>query len=193
MQFVDIMGYISVVITLLVYAIYIPSILRGKTKPHIFSWLIWAVLTVIVFFVQLISGGGPGTWTTGTTAIACFVIFAMCFKYGTPDITKSDRVALVFGILSVIAWYMTDDPFLTLCFILLAETLGFYPTFRKSYHAPDSEPLSSFYLSVLKFAFALAATETYNFYTLSYPVYFMLIYLSFVVMVLCRKRVLLNA
>jgi hypothetical protein len=184
----ELFGALGLIVTAINYYIYIPSVLRGQTKPHIFSWVIWTALTTVIFLVQVTSGSGPGSWTTGATALACFAITLLCFKYGTPDITTSDKVSFVLGIAAGIAWFLTTTPLLTLLFILLAETLAFYPTFRKSYDRPREEPLACYYLSSLKLALSVGATDNYNFYTLAYPIYFIILYAVYIIMVFYRTK-----
>ena len=48
---------------------YIYSIIKGKTRPHFFTWLVWAILTVMIFIIQLTQGAGPGAWHMGMTAL----------------------------------------------------------------------------------------------------------------------------
>jgi hypothetical protein len=189
MNLLSLFGVLSLIVTAINYAIYIPSILRGETKPHIFSWIIFSLFTAAVFWVQAASGSGPGSWATGATALACTAITILSIKYGTKDITRSDVFMFVLAIAGFASWAIMTDPFFALCCVLVAETAGFIPTFRKSYIRPYEEPLSAYILSALKMLLSLAAVETYNFYTLAYPVLFVVLYISFTVMVLIRQSV----
>jgi predicted small integral membrane protein len=62
------MGYklacsaLAVVLTFVAFVPYIRSILAGRTKPHVFSWVIWGITTMIVFFAQLEVKSGMGAW-----------------------------------------------------------------------------------------------------------------------------------
>ena len=50
----------AILITFVAFIPYIISILQGKTKPHMFSWVIWGSTTMVVFFAQLEDQGGMG-------------------------------------------------------------------------------------------------------------------------------------
>src|SRR4028118_1206626 len=59
----------AIVLTFALFFPYIRSINRGETKPHVFSWVIWGLGTLIVFFAQLAS------------AAAIVLTFALFFPY----------------------------------------------------------------------------------------------------------------
>ena len=58
----EFLSAIAIALTLIAFLPYIRSILRGKTKPHVFSWLIWGTTTFVVFLAQLADEGGVGAW-----------------------------------------------------------------------------------------------------------------------------------
>lgn len=180
-------GYLSLIVAFISWGIYTYWVLRGYTKPHIFSWTIYAVISALVFWIQYSSGSGAGSWATAATGLGCFITMLLCFKYGTTDITRSDKIAFLFGIPAIAAWYFTSTPFLTLCLIITAETLGFYGTIRKSYKRPYEEAVLPYALSTLKLVFVVFAAETHNFYTLAYPIYYVFLYPGFIAMVLWRR------
>ncbi|KKU90276.1 MAG: hypothetical protein UY21_C0025G0011 [Microgenomates group bacterium GW2011_GWA1_48_10] len=51
----QIKNLLGIVATFLVFVGYIPytrDILKGKTKPHLYSWFLWAFVTWIAFALQ---------------------------------------------------------------------------------------------------------------------------------------------
>lgn len=69
MDFKVILGFVATGLAIISYVPYIREMLNGKTKPHTFSWLIWAIITYIAGAAQLAGGGGWGSmvaFTTGT-------------------------------------------------------------------------------------------------------------------------------
>lgn len=183
-------GYMSLVVATISLCVYLTSIFQGRTKPHIFSWGMYTVITSFIFWVQYSSGSGAGSWATGFTALSCLFVALLCMKYGTKDITQSDQLALLAAIPAVIAWSVSDSPFWALCFIIAAETLGFYGTVRKSWYRPHEEPMLAYALSSLKLAFTILAAEAHNFYTLAYPIYYVALYSMFISMVLWRRTLI---
>ena len=43
----------AIALTFAAFLPYIRSIRSGKTKPHVFSWVIWGLTTFVVFLAQL--------------------------------------------------------------------------------------------------------------------------------------------
>lgn len=88
----ELIGFVTVVLAFIAIAPYIYDIFRNKTKPHVFTWVIWAIVTILAFFGQWQKGGGPGSWTTGVTGILTIFIALISLKKGSKDITKLDIV-----------------------------------------------------------------------------------------------------
>ncbi len=44
----EIIGGIAVALTFIAYIPYYRDILKGKTRPHIYSWSLWGLLTVLI-------------------------------------------------------------------------------------------------------------------------------------------------
>ena len=53
MDYKVILGVISIILALISFVPYLLDLIRNKTKPHIFSWLIWTLLMAIGFFAQM--------------------------------------------------------------------------------------------------------------------------------------------
>ena len=75
-----IIGVIAIVLTFIGYAPYIRDIFLGKTKPHVFSWLIWTIVTTIIYALQISAGAGPGSWVTLAVALTLFLVFLLGLK-----------------------------------------------------------------------------------------------------------------
>mgnify|MGYP001556363506 CR=1 FL=1 len=162
-------GYISVIIGLSAYVIYIASTLQNKTKPHAFSSLLWTLTTAIVFTAQVTKGGGPGAWSTGFTCIVCFAVgIISLFKYDKAY-TLTDILFISVALLALLPWYFTDDPTVSVVLIATIDVLGYGPTLRKSYHYPHEEKATSFGLSSIKHLLSFMALEHYVVATWLYP------------------------
>ena len=82
MSFKDAMGALAVVITLVAYGIYVWQTLRGETRPHPLSWLIFGILTGTAYLVQRDEAAGAGSWVMGVTAVVCLLLCLMSFWRG---------------------------------------------------------------------------------------------------------------
>jgi hypothetical protein len=182
-----ILGYIATIISFGSYIPYFISIFKGTTKPHAFSWFIWALLTAIAFAAQLTDHGGAGTWVTASTAIACFAVFALALVKGKRDFSSFDWWALASALLAVLLWYFTKNPLLSVILVTLIDALGFLPTFRKGYFDPRGEAISLYMFSTLKYILGIIALENLTVVTWLFPASLVLTNGLFVLMVLVRR------
>lgn len=188
MDFKIFVAVISVIMTLVGYSYYFRDIFAGKTKPHAFSWLVWASLTAIAFAGQLYAGAGPGAWITGLTAVISFIIFGLAIRKGEKNITFSDKANLLGAFVALAVWPFMKDPLLSIIIITVVDFLGFIPTIRKSYYKPYEETLIHYVLAGLKFVLAIVALENYSLTTWLYPTSLVAANLLFVPMLLIRRR-----
>lgn len=165
----NILGLITISLGIIGNIPYIRDIWKGKTKPHLFSNLIWGITTGIVFLGQLVSGAGPGAWTTGLATIFTLYILFLSFKYGTKDITKSDKVFLVIGICSIIPWLLTKDPLVSVVLATAIDVCGFFPTIRKTIKDPKSETLSSWIINLSRHGLSLFAIINFSLVNYIFP------------------------
>ena len=88
----EIFGYLSLIFALMSYAPYMWSTWKGKTRPHVFTWVIWTLLMTIGTAGQYAGGAGPGAWSTTFTAISCFTIAILAVRQGDKNITRHDVI-----------------------------------------------------------------------------------------------------
>lgn len=165
----DILGLAAFLIGATGTVIYISSILRGETRPHIYTHLVWGIVATIAFFTQLKNGGGAGCWAIGITAASCLAQAVLALKYGEKHITQSDKAALVLALAAVLAWVVAGDPLIAVLLGCTVDLVAFYPTFRKSWLRPWTEILASYYIAIFKMFLVIAALDTVSPLTALYP------------------------
>ncbi|MDR3492139.1 MAG: hypothetical protein P4M12_08895 [Gammaproteobacteria bacterium] len=169
---------------------YIRDILRGKTRPHAFSWFVWGLPCGIIFAAQLVKGAGPGAWTTGITSLLCTIIFILSLHYGEKDIKFVDWVCLAFASIAVALWAITKDPVGSVVLITLSDVLGFVPTLRKSINKPYDETMSAYTIAGFKWIFSLLALNAYSFTICLYPLAMIVSNWLLVILLMVRRSVL---
>ena len=102
MEIKTLIGTLAVILTFVGYIPYIRDTIKGKTKPHIYSWFTWAFVTFIIFALQILGHGGAGAYTTLATAILCLIIFLLGLRNGNKDITKFDTVTFIISLIAAI-------------------------------------------------------------------------------------------
>ncbi len=70
----ELLSILAVGLTLFAFIPYIVSIKKGKTKPHVFSWIIWGSTTFIAFLAQVKGGGGIGVLAIGISGVISIYI-----------------------------------------------------------------------------------------------------------------------
>lgn len=166
----EFLGILAVVITFVGYAPYVLDTIKGKTRPHIFSWFTWAFVTFIIFTLQVFGHGGAGTYTTLATAILCFGIFVLGLKNGKKDITKFDTVIFIITLVATAIWIFAKQPVISTILIVTINTLANIPTIRKSWKDPYSETLFTWEMGAVRNFLGLIALSEFSILTWLYPV-----------------------
>lgn len=189
----EFLSLVAIALTFIAFLPYIRSILRGTTKPHVFSWLIWGSTTFVVFLAQLSDGGGAGAWPIGVSGIiTLYVAYLAYCKKSDSTITRADRIFLLSAMTSLPLWYITSDPLWAVVVLTMVDLTGFGPTFRKAYIHPFEEQLLFYSLMATRNIIAVIALEHYSLTTVLFPAALAGACLVFVPMVAYRRRVLAN-
>lgn len=189
----EIFTIIGLVLMGISYAVYIYSIFKGETRPHPFSWFIWGLLTAIAFFAQVSDGAGIGAIITAGSSAISFAIAVMGYiKRKHIVISQSDKWAFALSLLAIPLWLITNTPLWSVILITLIDMAGFYPTFRKSWFAPEQESAMSYTLAVFKHIFTVLALQNYSIVTVLFPFSLVIMNSSFLAMLFYRRRRLKN-
>jgi hypothetical protein len=181
-------GYFAVIIGIVSYVIYFRQIFLNKVKPHAFTWFIWGLIEGVVFAAQTAKHGGPGTWVTGLTSLACFAICFLGLVKGERKFVKLDWLFFAAAMVAIFLWWLTKNPTASVILLTLADAGGSFLTIRKSYYKPEEEGATVFALSTLKWIPALFALDSYSLTTWLYPASLILTNSSIVIMTLLRRR-----
>ncbi|MEN9390477.1 MAG: hypothetical protein RLZZ283_577 [Candidatus Parcubacteria bacterium] len=160
----------SIIIGVVAYIPYYRDVFKGNTKPHLYSWIIWGLLQGIAFFAQVATGAGVGAWLTGVGALQAFSIVGLSFFYGEKGITRLDTFSLIGAFIGIAVWIVTDNPLYALIIAVVVDSIGYIPTFRKSYAKPKEETLSFWAAVTFVYFFNMLALESYNLTTVLQPI-----------------------
>lgn len=159
----EVLSAIAISLTLIAFFPYIHSILRGTTKPHAFSWVIWGVSTLIIFFAQLADKGGAGAWPIGVSGIITIFVALLAYSKKTDTmITPIDWLFFIVAMATLPLWYLSSDPLLSVVILTAVDLMGFAPTFRKAYVTPYEENVTFFVLMTIRNLIAISALEHYS-------------------------------
>ncbi len=183
----EIWGAVSVVLALVSLAPYLWTTIRGTNKPHIFTWIIWALLTAIAFAIQFLEGAGAGAWSGAVSTIFCIAILVAALRNGEKHITRSDWVVFIAALAAIPIWLLTQNPLLAAVWVTGIDALGYIPTIRKSWLKPYEELLMTHIVSTFKHVAVLLAVEAVSPTTTIYSVGMVVMNSLLVLSILLRR------
>ncbi len=148
---------LAVGIALLSFFPYLRDIFARETTPHIYSWLIWAVLQGTAALAILKNNtlwSAAGTAAIGLVSVA---VFLLSFRYGTKNITRFDTACLLGALVAICVWIFLENVTLSIVLVTLIDFAAFLPTFRKAWEEPYSETVFLYVCSGLSNLFSLFA------------------------------------
>lgn len=177
-----------VALTFIGYAPYIYDIVKGKTKPHAFTWFVVALTAFVAYGLQVAGGAGVGSWALLSVSGICVLVFLLSLWRGSRDITFSDIVFLILSLVALLLWIVAQEPILSVLLITSAEVLSFFPTIRKSWKDPYSETLSTYQISGFRHGLSIFALQQFNILTVLYPVAWTLTNVAITVILMVRRQ-----
>jgi hypothetical protein len=183
---------IGTVISLFDAAPYIRDTLRGSTRPHRGTWLIWMSLSWIVLASNRADGAVWSILPLAAQALQNCAIFFLSIRRGEGGVDPLDRVMLALAGVGVAGWFVFTDPTFATLAVILADVMGAIMMLPKAWRDPSSETTSTFVLSSLVGLCALAAVGSLAFALVIYPVYYIMVN-GIIAAVLIYRRPIVSA
>lgn len=152
------------------FFVYLRSIFRGETKPHVYTWLIWTITQGVALLGLIRGQGGWGVLPLSISTIFVFVIFLLSLKFGTRNITRFDTSVLILALLAVVIWFQMHNSLLAVILVTIADFLGYLPSFRKTFQEPWTENITSWTVYTISGLLMILSLGEYNLLTLTYLV-----------------------
>jgi len=163
------LGQVSVALVSASTLLYWRLMLQRRIKPHLFTWLIWALAVGIAAAGRHAERAGPGAWSMAAMAVSCLSVALLALRYGERDITRGDVVALLACLAALPLWYLTRSALAAIVLVTAIDLVGYYPTVRKSWMRPHEEATYNFVLSNIVHGLSLAANEAHTLATVLTP------------------------
>ena len=186
----DVAAAVAIVLVFINYIPYVRNIIRGKTHPHIYSWFLWTLITLIVFALQVSDHAGPGAFVTLAAGMFSLTVLILGFRLGKKNITRSDTAILIITFIAIGLWIFAKQPALSAILVTFADLLAFIPTIRKSWHQPNTETLFLYAMNTLRFVLVLYALQNYTIPTALNPASWLVANSLFSLMLIIRRRTL---
>lgn len=151
------------------------DIYKRKISPGILSWLGWALLMGTSFIAQTTSKGWQ--WSLMGLLIStmgCFIISFSAWALSNFLIKRSDWNFLVLGLLCMVIYLVSKDPWLTTAFAILADFIVGIPTLRHAYEKPATQKTRGWTLGFISWSVSLIICIGHSPLYAMFPIYLFL-------------------
>ena len=167
---------------------YMRDTLGRSTRPHRGTWLIWAVLAIVVCLSQRADGASWSLVMAGTQVVVTTAIFVLAIRLGTGGVSAIDALMIGVAAAGVAGWLVVHEPMVATLCVVGADLIAAAMMVPKTYRDPHSETLSTFALASLGGALAVGAVGVVEVSLLVYPVYYCLVNGAMALLIHRRRR-----
>jgi hypothetical protein len=169
---------------------YIRDTLRGLTRPHRGTWLIWSVLGAIAFASQLADGASWSLAMVGVQTVSMSLIFVLSLWFGIGGVSRFDLTLMGVAGLGIVGWAVSAEPVVATAFVVVADAVGAVLMLPKTWRDPWSETFSTFALAGGSGFLSAVAVGALDGGLLLYPVYFGVVNGGLAALIAYRRRAL---
>jgi hypothetical protein len=169
---------------------YIRDTVRGTTRPHRGTWLIWGVLAIVVCLSQRADGASWSLIMVATQAVLTSLVFLLAIRRGEGGVSARELVVMGVAGAGVAGWILVDEPIVATGCVVTADLIGAAMMVPKTYRDPDSETLATFAFASAGGALAAGAVGALDVSLLLYPIYFCVANAALAVLIDHRRRIL---
>lgn len=182
--------YISIFSTLFAGYFYVRNTISGKTKPNLVSWFIWFLAPTIAALVQLGKGAGLSALPIFMAGFVPLLVLLASIKNKNAywKLGTLDYICFALSLLAIVSWIFFKEGTLATLFAILADFIAFIPTYVKSWRAPETETLSSYYSGSFNSILSILTLAILSFNTAGFAIYLLFGNLVEIFIVLYRRK-----
>ena len=157
--------------------VYAWDTLQGRTHPNRVTWLLWGVIPMVAFAVELQSGVGLIALMTFSIGLGpLLVLAASCFnRTAVWRIRRLDYVCGALSLAGVVVWVTTERGAVAIVASIVADALAGLPTLIKSWRAPETESAAAYWGALANATITLLTVTTATFAVLAFPCYIVVV------------------
>ncbi len=155
MSFSNIAAALSVILGIYAVIPYLISIVKGKTKPHQMSWIIFTIMNFSIFLSQYLAGGRKSVLVFFVAFIDNLAILLLSIKYGVRDTSKWDRILFMSALIMIAIWIVTKNNALTIWLTVLIDLAASIILILKIKVDPTSENIQAWAVVTFAYFFSL--------------------------------------
>ena len=185
-----VLGLLAGVVSIADTIPYVRDTVRGTTRPHRGTWLIWSVLAIVVCLSQRADGASWSLIMAAAQAVLTSAVFLLSIRRGEGGLSPADLLMIALAGGGMMGWIVADEPVIATACVVAADLIGAAMMVPKTYRDPGSETLATFALASLSGALAAGAVGALTPSLLLYPVYYCLVNGAIAVLILHRRSLL---
>lgn len=145
---------------------YLVDVIKGRAKPHPYSWFVWSIVSMVTLIGGIQKGAGLAAIAIGASEIFTILIFVFALRAGIKNsfknIKKQDTIFLIIALLGLIPWFITKDPTISVVVVVCIDLVAFIPTLIKTYKDPTSETYLLYAMNVARHILILLTVGQFN-------------------------------
>jgi hypothetical protein len=155
-------------------AVYVRDMIRGKSKPNLVTWGLWAFAPLIATGAAL--SANADLWATLRIFISGFsplLVFLAAFfvKQGYWKLSKFDYVCGVLSLVALGVWILADSPILAILLAAIADLFATVPTVHKAWKYPETETLYTYFVGIFAASIIIPAIPIWNIENAAFQIY----------------------
>jgi hypothetical protein len=166
---------------------YVRDVVRGSTRLHRGSWLIWAVAAIVVYASQRADGASWSLIMAGAQAVLTALVFLLAIHRGEGGLSSRDASMIALAAAGVAGWMVADEPLVATICVIVADLIAAGLMVPKTYRDPASETFATFAIASVGGALGAGAVGTADTSLLLYPLYFCAINAAIAVLIAQRR------
>jgi hypothetical protein len=156
---------------------YIRDMFRGKSKPNLVTWGLWAFAPLVATGAAF-SANADG-WATVRIFISGFgpllvFIFAFIVRQSYWKLSRFDYACGVLSIIAILVWVVANSPLAAILLLAVADLFATLPTIIKAWKYPETETLYTYFIGLLTASIIIPAIPVWNIENSAFQIYLLL-------------------
>lgn len=165
---------LSVAISMTGAVAYIRDMVRGKSKPNLVTWGLWAFAPLIATGAAL--SAHADVWATVRIFISGFgplLVFVSAFVVSQSywKLSVFDYACGALAIMALIAWLLADSPISAILLAAIADLFATLPTIIKAWKYPETETMYTYFVGLFTASIVIPAIPVWNIENSAFQIY----------------------
>jgi len=178
---------------------YIRDMFRGKSKPNLVTWGVWAFAPLIATGAAL--SASADIWATVRIFMSGFgplliFIFAFIVPQSYWKLSKFDFACGGLSLIALFAWLGANSPVLAILLAAIADLLATLPTIIKAWKYPETETVYTYFIGLFTASIVIPAIPVWNIENSAFQIYLLIANTSLFLIVMrgyfLKRRILVS-